>query len=221
MRFFQTAVSVLLLSSPIISFSWSYEDDSEESHLRGRALKDFPPKGFTIDPLNNCSITCAPCPIGCLLPSCSSTPVYLPPKAEIFPPVSAMQRPFGPSPKARNATAEYVWWTTEVLAKYPKMLKQSDTKYALSSTEVTPHKMSLTEWMDARAAGKYTCVDIATAMVKRALYLQEIQKMQQIMYWGTFDWIKVVLKSMLRNWTIVLLKKEPLRSLLCIAILCR
>jgi len=82
-----------------------------------------------------------------------------------------------------------------VLGKYPKMIKQSDTKYALSDKEVTLLKMGLTEWMDARAAGKYTCVDIANAMIKRALYLQEVQHMNQFMYWGTFDWIKVVLKQ--------------------------
>jgi mevalonate kinase len=75
------------------------------------------------------------------------------------------------------------------------MIKQSDTKYALSDKEVTLLKMGLTEWMEARAAGKYSCVDIATAMVKRTLYLQEVQKMQQFMYWGTFDWIKVVMKE--------------------------
>ena len=55
--------------------------------------------------------------------------------------------------------------------------------------------MGLAEWMDARAANKYTCKDIAIAMTKRALYLQEVQHMDQFMYWGTFDWIKVVVKQ--------------------------
>jgi len=171
-------------------------DTDSESSLRGsRTLKQFPPKGFTVDPLNPCSVTCAPCPIGCLQPSCSSKPIYLPPKSDFYPPVSAMQRQFGPYPVARNATAEHVWWTTEILAKYPKMIKQSDTKYALSEKDVTLLKMGLSQWTEARAAGKYSCMDIATAMAKRALYLQEIQKMNQFMYWGTFDWIKVVMKE--------------------------
>jgi len=82
-----------------------------------------------------------------------------------------------------------------VLGKYPKMIQRNDTKHALSDTEKTLLKMGLTEWMDARAAGKYTCVEIATAIVKLALYLQEIQHMNQFMYWGTFDWVKVVLKQ--------------------------
>ena len=181
------------------SISLDTEIQDGESHLRGRALiQSWPPSGFTIDPLNNCSVTCAPCPIGCSQVSCSSNPVYLPPKSDFFPPVSAIQRPFGPYPKARNATAEYLWWTTEVLGKYPKMIKQNDTAYALTAKEVTLLKMGLVEWMEARAAGKYTCMDIATAMTKRALYLQEVQKMQQFMYWGTFDWIKVVLKEAAR-----------------------
>jgi len=174
----------------------SYEG-SDESYLRGagRALKKFPPKGFTTDPLTNCSLTCAPCPIGCLQSSCSSKPIYLQPKNDFYPPVNVMQRPFGPYPVAPNATAENTWWTSEVLAKYPKMIKQSDTIYNLTATEVMLLKMGLTEWMDARAAGKYTCVEMVTAMVKRALYLQEIRHMNQFMYWGTFDWIKVVMKE--------------------------
>jgi hypothetical protein len=75
------------------------------------------------------------------------------------------------------------------------MIKQSDTKYALSDKEKTLLKMGLTEWMEARAADKYSCMDIAIAMTKRATYLQEVQHMDQFMYWGTFDWVKVVLKQ--------------------------
>jgi hypothetical protein len=75
------------------------------------------------------------------------------------------------------------------------MIKKNETKYALSAKEVMLLKMGLTEWMTARAAGTYSCMDIANAMIKRALYLQEVQHMDQFMYWGTFDWIKVVLKQ--------------------------
>jgi len=192
MKYVLVVITILCSSyqvSPFIA-----EDNTDgESNLRGRVLTSFPPKGFTIDPTLNCSLTCAPCPIGCLQPSCSSKPVYLPPKNEFFPPF--YQKPYGPYPKARNNTAEFVWWSTEILAKYPKMIKQSETKYALSDKEAMLLKMGLTEWMEARAAGKYSRVDIATAMVKRTLYLQEVQKMQQFMYWGTFDWIKVVMKE--------------------------
>jgi hypothetical protein len=75
------------------------------------------------------------------------------------------------------------------------MIKQNETKYALNATEVSLLKMGLAEWMEARAANKYTCLDIANAMVKRASYLQDVQHMNQFMYWGTFDWIKEVLKQ--------------------------
>ena len=193
--FVSVMVSILYFCSLVNSQSLESDIHDDPSHLRGRALKVYPPKGFTTDPLYNCSLTCAPCPIGCTQVSYSSKPVYIPPKAEFFPPASVLAKTWGPYPKARNITAEYLWWTTDILAKYPKMIKQSDTKYALSEKEKTLVMMGLSEWMEARASGKYSCMDIATALTKRALYLQEVQKMHQFMYWGTFDWIKVVLKE--------------------------
>ena len=51
-----------------------------------------------------------------------------------------------------------------MLAKYPKMTKQSDNKYVLTDKDVMLLKMGLTEWMGARAAG----LDIM--MVKRLLF---------------------------------------------------
>jgi len=197
MNFHLALVGLLFYGHKVLSIALESELDEEgEGNLRGgRALKAWPPKGFTTDPTYNCSITCAPCPIGCLKTSCSSTPIYIPPKDILYPSLSAIQRPWGPYPIARNATSEYLWWTTDVLAKYPKMIKQSDTKYALSDKDVTLLKMGLTEWMEARAAGKYNCVDIVNAVAKRALYLQEVQHMNQFMYWGTFDWIKVAIKE--------------------------
>ena len=196
MKFHLALIGILSYGHHVTSISYDYNVEDGESNLRGgRDLKSWPPKGFTIDPLNNCSLTCAPCPIGCAQVSCSATPVYLPPKADFFPPVAIMQKPWGPQPKAGNITAEYVWWTTTVLANYPKKIKQSETKYALSDKEVTLLKMGLVDWIAARAAGTYTCMDIANAMIKRTLYLQEVQHMDQFMYWGTFDWIKVVLKQ--------------------------
>jgi hypothetical protein len=196
MKFHLALVGILFYGHQVssIPLEYDFEEESEANLRGGRELKTWPPKGFVTDPTYNCTtgITCAPCPIGCSKPSCASTPVYLPPKSDMYPPV---WRSWGPTPIARNATAEYVWWTTEILAKYPKMIKQSDTKYALTDKEVILLKMGLTEWMEARAAGKYTCVDITTAVAKRALYLQEIQKMNQFMYWKTFDWLKVALKE--------------------------
>jgi hypothetical protein len=198
MKLHLALLGLLWCANPTSPFLWDGDEENDESHLRGRALKSWPPKDFTIDPTSNCSMTCAPCPIGCSQPSCAPNPIYLPPKSDFWPPVATIQKPYGPFPKARNATAEYVWWTNEILGKYPKMVKQSETEYALSPKEVTLLKMSLPDWMEARAAGKYSCVDIATAMTKRAAYLQEYQHMNQFMYWGTFDWIKVVLKHAAR-----------------------
>jgi len=184
------------------------EESNDSRNLRGLKSTAYPPKGYMMDPIfmktYNCSITCAPCPVGCTQIKCTDKPVYIPPKNPLYPPDNIMHR-FFPSPAPqypinlpRNATAEIEWFNQTYLSQYPKAIKQSDTKYALSAREKTLLKMSLPEWMEARAADKFTCVEMATASAKRALYLEKVQKMGQFMYFNTFDWIKVVMKEALR-----------------------
>jgi hypothetical protein len=189
--------------------AWDEVDEIHDSrNLRGGVAK-YPPKGFMMDPIfqatYNCSITCAPCPIGCSVIKCTDKPLYIPPKSDMFLPDNLLHRTFPtgtppPYPIAlpRNATGELEWFNKTYLQKFPANIKQSDTKYALTATEKMLLKMSLPEWQEARAAGKYTCMDMATASIKRALYLQEVQKMGMFMYSHTFDWIGLVIKQALK-----------------------
>jgi len=150
----------------------------------------------------NCSITCAPCPVGCSVIKCTDKPLYIPPKSPMYMPDNLLHRSFPtgiapPSPISvpRNATGELEWFTDAILSKYPSTIKQSDTKYALTATEKTLLKMSLPEWQEARAADKYTCMDMVTASVKRALYLHEVQKMGMFMLFNVFDWVGLAIKE--------------------------
>lgn len=139
-------------------------------------------------------LSCSECP-GCVgNATCAANPVVLPPKSDYWPPVEILQRPYGPGPViAPDLAAELAWFQTTVLDVLPSMTKQMDTEYALTDKEEMLVRMSLTEWQEARAAGTYTCEEIATALTKRATYMQEVQKMNSFMYWDSFDWIKVVL----------------------------
>lgn len=170
---------------------------SRSSEKEKKSKKSEGLKGFTTDPkLLPCSLTCEACPIGCKVTYCSPDPILLPPKSDFFPPVEILARPYGPEPSfPANLTAEYEWWTSHVLAEYPKMIPQYDTEWALTSKEIDLVKMELSEWMIKRASGEYTCMELAKALTKRALYLQHVQHMNHFMYWGTFDWIEVVLKE--------------------------
>jgi hypothetical protein len=139
-------------------------------------------------------LSCSECP-GCVgNATCAANPVVLPPKSDFWPPEEILQRPYGPGPvKPADLAAELAWFQSTVLDVLPSMTKQADTEYALTDTEEILVKMSLTDWQAARAAGTYTCEEIATALTKRATYMQEVQKMNSFMYWDSFDWIKVVL----------------------------
>jgi len=185
---------------------WSV--DQYTRHLRTGTEKKYPPSGFMLDPIfkeqYNCSITCAPCPIGCTSTTikCTDKPVYIPPKSDMYMPDNLLHRSFitgivppFPISLPRNETGEVEWFTKTYLDKFPVSTKQSDTRYALTSTEKMLLKMSLPEWQEARAANKYTCMDMVTASIKRAIYLQEVQKMGQFMLWNTFDWVGLAIKE--------------------------
>jgi Asp-tRNA(Asn)/Glu-tRNA(Gln) amidotransferase A subunit family amidase len=182
---------------------WSV--DQYTRNLRTKKVKKYPPSGYMLDPVfkekYNCSITCAPCPIGCTQVKCADKPVYIPPKSEMYMPDNLLHRTFPgtqtpyPVSLPRNATGELAWFTETYLKKLPVSTKQSDTKYALTATEKMLLKMSLPEWQEARAANKYTCMDMVTASIKRALYMQEVQKMGQFMYHNTFDWVGLAIKE--------------------------
>jgi len=183
---------------------WSV--DQYTRNLRTMKEKKYPPSGFMLDPIlkakYNCSITCAPCPIGCTQVKCTDKPVYIPPKSDMFMPDNLLHRSFVtgvvppyPVTLPRNETGEIAWFTETYLKKLPVSTKQSDTKYALTATEKMLLKMSLPEWQEARAANKYTCMDMVTASIKRALYMQEVQKMGQFMYHNTFDWVGLAIKE--------------------------
>jgi Asp-tRNA(Asn)/Glu-tRNA(Gln) amidotransferase A subunit family amidase len=183
---------------------WSVDQYSR--NLRTKKEKKYPPYNFIIDPIfkaqYNCSITCAPCPIGCTKVMCTDKPAYIPPKSDMFLPDNLLHRtyPTGIAPPfpvslPRNATGELAFFQEKYLNKLPVSTKQSDTKYALTATEKMLLKMSLPEWQEARAANKYTCMDMVTASIKRALYLQEVQKMGQFMYHNTFDWVGLAIKE--------------------------
>jgi len=171
---------------------------------------EYPP--FVQDPIflekYGCSITCAPCPLGCTNATikCTDKPLYIPPKSPMFLPDNLLHRVFAntsatsiapPYPVAlpRNGTAEAEWFAQTYLSKYPVSTKQAQTKYALTAKEKTLLKMSLPEWQEARKANKYTCMDMVTASIKRALYLDDVQKMGQFMYMNTFDWVAVAKKE--------------------------
>ena len=184
------------------------EDDVVEEFSRNlrASTKKYPPQGFMMDPIflktNNCSITCAPCPIGCSQIKCTDKSLYIPPKSDMFLPDNLLHRTFptGTAPAypislPRNVSGEIEWFNKTYLSKFPVNIKQADTKYALTATEKTLLKMSLPEWQEARAANKYTCMDIVMASAKRALYLHEVQKMGMFMYFNTFDWIGLAIKQ--------------------------
>jgi hypothetical protein len=145
-------------------------------------------------PVCSTGLSCSECP-GCKgFATCAEQTVELPPKSDFWPPADILQRPYGPGPViAADLAAELEWFQKIVLDVLPSTTKQADTEYALTNMEDLLVKMSLTEWQAARAAGTSTCVEIATAVTKRAKYLQEVQKMNSFMYWDSFDWIKVVL----------------------------
>jgi hypothetical protein len=209
-------VSIALIAISSIAFhsvvakdeveQWSVDQYSR--NLRTAKEKKYPPKFFVQDPIAmanyGCSITCAPCPIGCTNTTikCTDKPTYIPPKSPMYLPDSLLHRTFPtgiappfPVAVARNATAEAEWFKKTYLDKYPSSIKQADTKYALTATEKMLLKMSLPEWQEARAANKYTCMDMVTASIKRALYLDDVQKMGQFMYMNTFDWVGVAIKE--------------------------
>jgi uncharacterized protein (DUF952 family) len=138
-------------------------------------------------------LSCSECP-GCINATCAENSVILPTKSDFWPPEAILQRPYGPGPVIpADLAAELEWFQSTVLDVLPSKTKQIDTDYALSDTEETLVLMSLTEWQAARAAGTYTCEEIATALIKRAQYLQEVQMMNSFMYWNSFDWTKVVI----------------------------
>jgi len=142
----------------------------------------------------SCSLSCEECPFCLSEATCAANPVPLPPKSDYWPPEDILQRIYGPSPTdGPFLDKELEWFETTVLSVLPSLTQQSDTEYALTKTEVKLVKMGLSEWLSERAAGTYSCEEIAIALTKRATYLQEVQKMNHFMYWGSFDWINVVL----------------------------
>lgn len=174
--------------------------------VRAIVQDDFLGLGALCSNVNN-SLTCSACP-DCSEASCAEDPVVLPPKSEFWPPHDVLQKVAGPDPIPANLEAEYKWFVETVLDVLPSSVKQSETKYALTDVEEDLVKMSLPAWQAARAAGTYTCMEMATALTKRAKYLQDIQKMNHFMYWHDmmfeekdlavsksfgFDWIQVVL----------------------------
>lgn len=141
-----------------------------------------------------CSLTCEACPVCLSTANCTEEAIILPPKSDFWPPVEFLKRTYGPSPTNDSFLAEELdWFQTQVLDVLPSSTKQSETEHALTDVEDILVKMSLSEWITERAAGTYSCEQMATALTKRATYLQEVQKLNNFMYWGTFDWIEVVL----------------------------
>jgi Asp-tRNA(Asn)/Glu-tRNA(Gln) amidotransferase A subunit family amidase len=153
------------------------------------------------------SLTCDACP-NCSSATCAAAIVPLPRKSDFWPPEEILQRGAGPDPIPSNLEAELEWFQTTVLDVLPSSIKQSATAYALTDVEETLVKISLVDWQTERAAGTYTCEQIATALTKRAKYLQDVQKMNHFMYWNGFetvddtttadklavyDWIKIVM----------------------------
>lgn len=140
----------------------------------------------------SCTLTCTECP-SCINATCSADAVYVPPKSDFWPPKEILQRPYGPSPEGGPfLEEELAWFKATVLESLPSSTKQSETEYALTEEEVKLVMMGLAEWQEKRASNEYTCVQMATALTKRAAYLQHVQKMNHFMYWD-IDWITVVL----------------------------
>lgn len=150
------------------------------------------------------SLTCSTCP-DCMTATCAAEIVPLPTKSDFWPPADILKKNTGPDPIPGDLAAELAWFEETVLSALPSSVKQPDTKYALTDTEEMLLKMSLPEWQEARAAETYTCKEMATAVTKRAMYLQDIQKMNHFMYWNNamfeqedssiddFHWVDVVL----------------------------
>lgn len=157
--------------------------------------QDFVGLGALCTDVNN-SLTCDACP-DCEQAVCADSHVTLPPMSEFWPPIEFGQKT-GPDPIEANLAAELDWFEGTVLNVLPSATKQTETMYNLTSTEETLVLMDLMTWQAERAAGTYTCTEMATALTKRAMYLQEVQKMNHFMYWtgvGDFDWVDVVLEQ--------------------------
>lgn len=104
--------------------------------------------------------------------------------------------------------AELEWFTKTVLDPLPSSLKQPNTKYALTEDEELLILMSLPAWQKARKNKDYTCLEMATALTKRAMYLQDIQKMNHFMYWKEFENdITALEKSAIFDWVAVVRKQ--------------
>ena len=141
------------------------------------------------------ALSCGGCP-GCGSVATCGAYVPLANKSEFWPPTDMLTRPFGPSPMPRQKFVEELeWLKTTVLEKHPNLITQAETAEALTAAEESLVKMSLAQWMQARAAGEYTCEQMATALGKRARYLQKVQAMNHFMYWKSFDWVGVALKQ--------------------------
>lgn len=154
------------------------------------------------------SLTCEECP-ACDQAICSDEPIPLPPKSPYWPPTNILHRG-GPDPIPADLQAEYDWFVSTVLEPLPSAVKQPDTKYALTAEEEKMVRMSLPEWQTARMEGEYTCVEIANALIKRAMYLQDIQKMNHFMYWKPFeddDDSTAVERNTVFDWTAVVRKQ--------------
>ena len=111
----------------------------------------------------------------------------------MWPPANLLQRPYGPSPVAAQLPQELEWFRSNVLAVLPIARKQSETEYALTASEEALVTMSFSEWRLQRAAGTYSCEQMAIALSKRAQYMQHVQRLNHFMYWDCFDWVAVVL----------------------------
>ena len=135
---------------------------------------------------------------------------FLAPKSSYWPPLEIAQRSFGPARpiQLQNKTAEFDWFQNFVLKTLPSNIPQQppalpneigypneDFPYALTEKEKLLVKMSFSQWKMERSAGKYSCMDMANALIKRAMYLQHVQHMNHFMYWDTFpEWTDVVKK---------------------------
>jgi len=153
---------------------------------------------------------------------------FLAPKSHFWPPAEISQRAFGPARPIRtqNRTAEYHWFQETVLNELPSSIPQQPPNskddiesinvyhpYTLTPKEQTLVKMTFSQWKVERAKGSYSCLDLADALIKRAKYLQYIQKMNHFMYWNTFpQWTDIVRKSAIQYDT---LPSDQLAPLYC------
>lgn len=85
-----------------------------------------------------------------------------------------------------NGTAMVDWFQANILSKLPSQVMQSETEYALNPLERQLINMSLVEWIAARAANRYSCEQMAVALVKRTKYMQHVQHVNNWMYWDSF-----------------------------------